>query len=151
MPLPKAAAMSSMALQEMCMSWHIPSRVCDVWIEWDRRGELTGIVLRGSAANYYTHDPFWMQIWDKLPKPPDEIRKHGGRAGMGAMNALGVTTIYERHAMDPVHIHAYQKLQRDQAMSCRVQTSLESAARVFTHIIGPPRKSCSGAGTGAFP
>ena len=128
--LPNVVAMNSMALQELGLTWHTPSRVCNVWLESDRHGELTGIV-RGSVTNYYTHDPFWMQIWDKLPKPPDETWEHGGRAGMAAMNALGVTTIYESHAMDPVHIHAYQKLQKANAMSCRVQTSLESADMAF--------------------
>jgi len=128
--LPNVAAMNSMALQKSGLSWHTPPRVCDVWIERDRNGELTGIV-RGSVTNYYTHDPFWMQIWDKLPTPPDEIWEHGGKAGMAAMNALGVTTIYESHAMDPVHIYAYQKLHQAGDMSCRVRTSLESADMAF--------------------
>jgi len=128
--LPNVAAMNSMALQQLGLSWHTPERVCNVWIERDCNGELTGIV-RGSVTNYYTHDPFWMQIWDKLPTPPDEVWEHGGRAGMAAMNALGVTTIYESHAMDPVHIYAYQKLQQADAMNCRVQTSLESADMAF--------------------
>lgn len=128
--LPNVAAMNSMALQTLGLSWHTPERVCDVWIDRDSNGELTGIV-RGSVTNYYTHDPFWMQIWDKLPVPPEEIWEHGGRAGMAAMNALGVTTIYESHAMEPEHIRAYQKLREAGAMSCRVQTSLESADMAF--------------------
>jgi predicted amidohydrolase YtcJ len=119
-----------MALQQLGISWHTPERVCDVWIDRDSNGELTGIV-RGSVTNYYTHDPFWMQVWDKLPLPPDEIWEHGGRAGMAAMNALGVTTIYEAHAIEPEHIKAYQVLNRSGAMNCRVLTSLEAADMAF--------------------
>lgn len=128
--LPNICALNSMALQQLGLSWHTPQRVCNVWIDRDSNGDLTGI-LRGSVTNYYTHDPFWMQIWDKLPLPPDEIWERGGRAGMAAMNALGVTTIYESHAMEPEHIHAYQKLRKNNAMTCRVLTSLESADMAF--------------------
>ena len=128
--LPNVCALNSMALQQLGISWHTPQRVCNVWIDRDGDGELTGII-RGSVTNYYTHDPFWMQIWDKLPTPPAEIWEHGGRAGMAGMNALGVTTIYESHAMEPEHIRAYQKLRRDNAMTCRVLTSLESADMAF--------------------
>ncbi len=128
--LPNLVAMNSMALKTLGLSWHTPERVCDVWIERDKHGELTGI-LRGSVTNYYTHDPFWMQIWDKLPLPPDEVWEFGGRAGMAAMNALGVTTMYESHAMEPEHIYAYQKLHSEQAMTCRVLSSLESADMAF--------------------
>jgi len=128
--IPNVAALNSMALQQLGLSWHTPERVCDVWIDRDGNGELTGIV-RGSVTNYYTHDPFWMQIWDKLPQPPDEIWEPGGRAGMAAMNALGVTTIYESHAMEPEHIRAYDSLRQTDAMSCRVLTSLESADMAF--------------------
>ena len=128
--LPNVAAMNSMALQSVGLSWHTPPRVCDVWIDRDGHGELTGI-LRGSVTNYYTHDPFWMQIWDKLPLPPDEVWEFGGRAGMAEMNANGVTTIYESHVMEPEHISAYQKLNQQNAMNCRVLTSLEAADMAF--------------------
>lgn len=128
--IPNVAALNSMALQQLGISWHTPERVCDVWIDRDSNGELTGIV-RGSVTNYYTHDPFWMQVWDKLPLPPDEIWEHGGRAGMAAMNALGVTTIYESHAIEPEHVKAYQALNKSGAMNCRVLTSLEAADMAF--------------------
>jgi len=128
--LPNVVAMNSMALQTLGISWHTPKRVCDVWIDRDGHNELTGII-RGSVTNYYTHDPFWMQIWDKLPLPPEEIWEFGGRAGMADMNAKGVTTIYESHVMEPEHIKAYQKLNEDHAMSCRVLTSLEAADMAF--------------------
>ncbi|MGW8629405.1 nucleotidyltransferase domain-containing protein, partial [Streptomyces albidoflavus] len=44
----------------------IPDRVCDVEIDKDEAGRLTGI-LRGPVNNYYTYDPFWGQILLKLP------------------------------------------------------------------------------------
>ena len=128
--LPNVCAMNSMALNMLGLSWHTPERVCDVWIDRDVNGELSGIV-RGSVTNYYTHDPFWMQIWDKLPLPPDEVWEHGGRAGMAEMNALGVTTIYESHAMEPEHVDGYRKILDTGGMNCRVLTSLESADMAF--------------------
>lgn len=128
--VPNAVAMNSSALQRLGLSWLTPARVCDVWIERDERGELTG-VLWGSVINYYTHDPFWLQIWGRLPAPAEAIWEAGGRAGMAQMNACGVTTIYEAHIMEPVHVDAYRKLHRTGAMTCRVKTALEAANQAF--------------------
>jgi hypothetical protein len=127
---PNVVAFNSMALQRLGLSRITPPRVCDVWVERDHSGELTGI-LRGSVNNYYTHDPFWLQIWSRLPSPPPEIWELGGRAGMAEMNSLGVTTIYESHIMDPVHVDAYRRLRAAEAMSCRVLTTLEAASQAF--------------------
>lgn len=128
--VPNAVAFNSMALKTLGLSWHTPKRVCNVWIDRNDAGELTGIV-RGSVTNYYTHDPFWLQIWDRLPKPPEQIWKPGAQLGMAEMNQLGVTTIYESHLMDRVHIDAYRDLHGAGEMTCRVLTTLEAANQAF--------------------
>jgi len=128
--IPNVVAFNTAALQRLGLSWVTPRRVCDVFIERDGRNELTGI-LYGSVTNYYTHDPFWLQIWGKLPTAPDAIWPVAGRLGMNEMNRLGVTTIYESHVMEPSHISAYRELRAGQALTCRVKTSLEAAPQAF--------------------
>jgi predicted amidohydrolase YtcJ len=128
--IPNVCAVNSLGLKKLGLSWVTPERVCDVWIERDERGELNGI-LRGSVTNYYTHDPFWMQIWERLPKAPPILWEIGGEAGMAEMNRLGVTTIYEAHVMDAEQIQAYRTLRVKDKLSCRVLTALEAAPQAF--------------------
>lgn len=128
--IPNVCAFNSEALKRLGISWVTPPRVCDVWIDRDNHGNPSGI-LRGSVTNYYTHDPFWLQIWRQLPMPPEDIWVAGGRAGMAEMNALGVTTIYEGHSTEPPHIEAYRTLRRNNEMSCRVLTALDVANTAF--------------------
>ena len=129
--IPNAVAFNSLALQRVGISHYTPGRVCNVWIEKDEHGMPTGVVT-GSVTNYYTDDPYWLQVRSHLGgAPPDSLWEAAGRVGMAGMNALGATTIYESHVMEPAHVEGYRKLHRDGAMTCRVKTSLEAASQAF--------------------
>lgn len=129
--IPNAVAFNSAALQRIGISHFTPDRVCNVWIEKDESGIPTG-VLYGSVTNYYVDDPFWLQIWGRLfMPPPDAVWVEAGRRGMAEMNALGATTIYEGHIMEPAHVAGYRTLRGEGAMRCRVKTALEAASQAF--------------------
>ncbi len=127
---PNICAFNTMGLQRVGLSRITPERVANTWIDRDRDGELTGI-LRGSVANYYTLDPFWLQIWSKLPPLPDNVWEMGARYGIPIAHAMGVTAIYEGHSMEVDNIRAYQKLRQENQLNIRVQTSLELANQPF--------------------
>jgi hypothetical protein len=135
--IPNAVAFNSLGLRRAGLSHFTPARVCNVWIEKDAHGTPTGIV-NGSVTNYYTDDPFWIQIRERISgPPPDSIWEAAGRAGMASMNALGATTIYESHIMEPAHVEGYRQLRRSGAMTCRVKTTLEVAGQAFDPHLMP--------------
>src|SRR5690606_30422363 len=127
---PNICAFNSLGLERVGLSRITPERVANTWIDRDRAGELTGI-LRGSVANYYTLDPFWLQIWSKLPPPPPGIWEAGASHGIRAAHAQGVTTIYEGHCMELDHVRAYQKMRQENSLTMRVLVSLELANQPF--------------------
>lgn len=129
--IPNAVAFNSLGLKRVGISHYTPDRVCNVWIEKGEDGTPTGI-LNGSVTNYYTDDPFWLQVRSHIGgKPPDGVWEAAGRAGMREMNRLGATTIYESHIMEPAHVEAYRALHAEGALTCRVKTSLEAASQAF--------------------
>lgn len=129
--LPNAVAFNTLGLRCVGISHYTPDRVCDVWIEKGEDGAPTG-VLNGSVTNYYTDDPFWLQVRSHAGgPPPDAVWEPAGLAGMKEMNRLGATTIYESHVMEPAHVEAYRALYGKGALTCRVKTSLEAASQAF--------------------
>lgn len=133
---PNICAFNSLGLERVGLSRITPQRVHNTWIDRDRAGDLTG-VLRGSVANYYTLDPFWLQIWERLPPPPPDVWEQGARYGIRQAHALGVTAIYEGHCMELDHIHAYEKLRRANALTMRVLISLELVNQAFRPHLYP--------------
>lgn len=127
---PNVAAFNSLALRRLGISEILPERVCDTWIDRDGEGRVNGR-LRGSVTNYYTRDPFWMQILSKLPVPPEALWKPSGVAGMAEMNRLGVTTIFESHIMTHAHLTAYRELRSEGKLTCRVLAGLDVADQAF--------------------
>jgi predicted amidohydrolase YtcJ len=123
--IPNVCAFNSAGLARLGLGRETPDRVSNVWIEKDAGGEPTGI-LRGSVTNYYTGDAFMNGLWRQLPLlRPDSVLP-GTRAAMRAYNALGVTTVYEGHAMDVPLIEAYRALRQDGALTVRVLAALEA-------------------------
>ncbi|MEW6642642.1 MAG: amidohydrolase family protein [Pseudomonadota bacterium] len=127
---PNIVALNSLALSQLGISEVLPERVCDVWIDRNTEGRVSGI-LRGAVTNYYTRDPFWLQILSKLPAPPPAVWPIAGLAGMAEMNSIGVTSIFEIHAMNAVQLAAYQTLRREDKMTCRVLAGLDVADTAF--------------------
>ncbi len=127
---PNVASLNSLALKKLGISEALPRRVCNVWIDRDSHDRVTGI-LRGAVTNYYTRDPFWLQILSKLPTPPDAIWGIAGQAGMAEMNSIGVTSILESHSMNATQLAAYQALHREGKLSCRVLVGLDLGDQAF--------------------
>ncbi|WP_157863292.1 amidohydrolase [Bradyrhizobium tropiciagri] len=127
---PNMVAFNSLALGQLGISEVLPRRVCDVWIDRDSEDRVTGI-LRGAVTNYYTRDPLWLQILSKLPPPPPALWPVAAQAGMAEMNSIGVTSIFEIHAMTPDQLAAYQALRRDGKLTCRVLAGLDVADQAF--------------------
>jgi predicted amidohydrolase YtcJ len=122
---PNVCALNSAALGVLGITRETPDRVANVWIEKDERGEPTGI-LRGSVNNYYSNDPFMNELLGRVPLFRPESIIPGTRRAMADYNRLGVTTVYEGHAMGALEIEIYRMLRREDALTTRVLTSLEA-------------------------
>jgi hypothetical protein len=123
--IPNVCALNSAGLARLGLGPSTPDRVGNVWIEKDAHGEPTGL-LRGSVTNYYTGDAFMNGLLAELPLLQPEAVLPGTRQAMAAYNALGVTTVYEGHAMDVPLIEAYRALRAENALRVRVLAALEA-------------------------
>jgi len=123
--IPNVCAFNSAGLARLGLDRRTPDRVHNVWIEKDAAGEPTGI-LHGSVTNYYTGDPFMNRILGELRILRGDAVLPGTRGAMRAYNALGVTTVYEGHAMDVPLIEAYRLLRQEDALTVRVLATLEA-------------------------
>ncbi|GIJ81527.1 hypothetical protein Asppvi_000026 [Aspergillus pseudoviridinutans] len=122
---PNICAFNSVALKILGIGPSTPDRVNDVWIEKDGNGCPTGI-LRGSVTSYYNDDPFFVELLRKMPSliQPDLVPAALVEA-MADYNALGITTIYEGHAMEFTHIDAYRAFKERKCLTPRVQACPE--------------------------
>jgi predicted amidohydrolase YtcJ len=128
---PNVTAFNSLALARLGLNRQMPDRVCDVWFDKDDAGDLTG-VLRGKVNNYYGDDPVWHLILRQLPRLPDGIWELAGIAGVQERNAMGVTGLYEAHAMMPPHLDAYRAMAAAGTCTARVVMSLELSGYAFS-------------------
>jgi predicted amidohydrolase YtcJ len=123
--LPNVCALNSRGLERLRIGRETPDRVDNVWIEKDAAGVPTGI-LRGSVNNYYTDDAFMNSLLREVPLLQPEAVLPGTRKAMAAYNRLGVTTVYEGHAMGRAEIGAYRALRAGGELTLRVLTTLEA-------------------------
>ncbi len=123
--IPNVCALNSAGLARLGIDRDSPDQIEHVWIEKDARGEPTGI-LRGSVTNYYTGDAYMNRLLCQLPPLQPDAVLSGTRAAMARYNALGVTTVYEGHAMSEGLIGAYRMLRDEGALSLRVLAALEA-------------------------
>lgn len=124
---PNICAFNTAGLRRVGITDFIPDRVCDVWIDKEAGpqggGSVTGI-LRGSVNQIYNFDPFWTQILSKIPlmaADPAAVTRNA----MARYNALGVTTVYEPHNMNPAFLNGYRALRAEGALTTRVAISME--------------------------
>jgi hypothetical protein len=123
--LPNVCALSTLGLERLRITRETPDRVEHVWIEKDAGGEPTGI-LRGAVTNYYTNDSFMNALLRELPLLQPGAVLPGTRHAMATYNRLGVTTVYEGHAMGHAEIGAWRTLRQEHALTLRVLTALEA-------------------------
>ena len=118
---PNIVALNSLGLELLGITMHSPERIDNVWIE-KRGGEPTGR-LHGSVNNYYSGDLYWESLLRRLPVFQPAAIVPGTERAMSAYNALGVTTVYEGHAMDFPLIEAYRWLRSEDRLNVRVLTA----------------------------
>jgi predicted amidohydrolase YtcJ len=123
--IPNVCAFNTAALERLGVTRATPDQVEHVWIDKDAAGDPTGI-LRGAVNNYYTNDPFMDALLREIPLLQPAAVLPGTRRAMAAYNQLGVTTVYEGHAMGQAEIAAWQMLRAENALTVRVLTTLES-------------------------
>ncbi|MGQ4618876.1 amidohydrolase family protein [Nocardia sp. R7R-8] len=129
--LPNALAMNSAALELLGIDATTPDRASDVWIEKDADGNPTGI-LRGNVTNYYNDDPFFAGLHAKMPPIVDlELAPGAVIAGMAKYNSMGITTVYEAHAMTFDLLDAYRALRAHNLLTVRVKAAPELQPRAM--------------------
>jgi len=127
---PNVCAFNSAGLFAIGISSFIPDKVCDVTIEKDDAGELTGL-MRGAVNNYYCFDPYWTQIQSKMPGPATWDLHDSTIQAMGEYNRQGVTTVYEGHNMRADHVRAYKRLREEEALTLRVMSAVDAETYAY--------------------
>jgi predicted amidohydrolase YtcJ len=122
---PNVVALNSAGLELLGIGPDSPGRIGSVWVE-KREGEPTGR-LHGSVTNYYSDDVYWNSLLRGIPLFQPAAIGPGTERAMRAYNGLGVTTVYEGHAMDFPLIEAYRWLRTEGRLSVRVLTAPEAA------------------------
>ncbi|KAJ4175870.1 hypothetical protein NW759_017601 [Fusarium solani] len=86
----------------------------------------------GAVTNYYnTLNEAWTDIWDRIPFIQPELLPGALTNGMTQQNALGVTTVYEGHAMDDQQIGLYKMLNDTSKLTVRVLAAPELLSAAF--------------------
>jgi len=116
---PATITMNSMALDMLGLTAETPDQVGKVWIEKYAAGEPTGR-LSGSVNTYYNDEPFWDDMLSQILKPGLQLMISATRNSMKAYHALGVTTVYEGHAMSMQQIAGYKLMHRLGMLTMRV-------------------------------
>ena len=118
--MPNVCALNSAGLVALGINATTPDRVADVWIEKDAAGVPTGRLFGAVTTNYNT-DPFFREILLRLPGPPSHLVEHATLRAIAAHHRLGITTVYEPHAMEPRHIDVYRRLRDSGRLTMRVK------------------------------
>ncbi|MDO3635349.1 amidohydrolase [Mycolicibacterium arseniciresistens] len=129
--IPNTCVLNSAGLQRLGIDRHTADRIGDVCVEKDTSGEPTGR-LHGAVTLYYNNDDSMNSLLRRLPLLQPNAFEPGVIRAMRAANALGVTTVYEAHAMDFSHIELYRWLRSTDQLTVRVQCAPEA------HIYGMP-------------
>lgn len=129
---PNVCTMNSAALAALEIDSATPDRVWNVWIEKDGEGVPTG-VLRGSVNTCYNADPFFGGLAERMPPIIDlgTVTPAITIEAMSEYNALGITTIFEGHAMDFEDIEHYRELRQARRLSLRVHATPELELNAF--------------------
>jgi predicted amidohydrolase YtcJ len=132
---PNTCVLNTLGLECFGLLPDPPERFGTVTVERDAAGGPTGR-LHGSVNNYYSGDPEWEAKLRDLPLFQPEAIGPGTTRAMGEYNALGVTTVYEGHAMDFPLIEAWRWLRSEDALTVRVLCCPE--AEPYGQVIDRP-------------
>ncbi len=116
---PGHVAMNSAALKRLGISAETEHQVGKVSIEKDESAEPTGR-LSGSVNTYYNDEPFWDDMLAQILVPSAKLAISATRTAMKAYHALGVTTVYEGHAMSMQQVTGYRLMHMLGMLTMRV-------------------------------
>jgi len=107
---PNVCAFNSVALEMLGIDADSPDEIEGVTIHKDNEGVPTGL-LSGAVNNYYNRTGFMFSLFEKMPPLiQPEAAFPAVVEAMQAFNRLGVTTVYEAHAMDFAEVGLYRVL-----------------------------------------
>jgi hypothetical protein len=107
---PNVCAFNSAALAALGIDASSPDEEGGVTIHKDAAGQPTG-VLSGAVNNYYNRTGYMTSLFRKMPPLiQPEAAFPAVVEAMKSFNALGVTTVYEAHAMGFSEIDLYRAL-----------------------------------------
>jgi predicted amidohydrolase YtcJ len=132
---PNICVLNTLGLEQLGLLPDPPERFGTVEVERDAAGQPTGR-LHGSVTNYYSGDEEWVARIRELPLLRPEAIGPGTTRAMGEYNALGVTAVYEGHAMDFPLIEAWRWLRSEGALTTRVLCCPE--AEPYGQVIDRP-------------
>lgn len=121
---PNVCAFNTRALNELGLNAYTPACAGNVTVEKDQRGVPTGR-LYGPVNIYYSPDPFWLQLVQRIPVIQREAALPGTQRAIAQYHAMGVTCVYEGHCMEVSHIEIYRALRAQNALRLRVLTALD--------------------------
>lgn len=116
---PNGCAFITAGLRRLGITRATRGHVDNVHIEKDNSGEPTGR-LRGSVTIYYCDSPFMNELLRQLPIVQLDKVVAGTERAMRSYNRMGVTTVYEGHAMGFEQIEVYRWLRQEDRLSVRV-------------------------------
>lgn len=122
---PNVCVFNSTALRALGLDRCSPDRNGNVWIEKDQHGDPTGRLL-GSVNTYYSGDDWMDELLCRLPLLAPAVAVQATVDGIGEYHRMGVTTIYEGHAMSEAEIGALRMIRQMGQLRMRVLTSLEA-------------------------
>jgi predicted amidohydrolase YtcJ len=123
---PNVCAFNSLALDLLGIDEGSADEIDGVTIHKDAKGRPTG-VLSGAVNNYYNRTGFMFSLFQKMPPLiQPEAAFPAVVAAMKQFNALGVTAVYEAHAMGFSDVGLYRVLRDMGVLSVRALTAPEA-------------------------
>jgi predicted amidohydrolase YtcJ len=123
---PNVCVFNSAALSILGIDETSPDVIEEVTIHKDDAGRPTGL-LSGAVNNYYNRTGFMFSLFDKMPPLiQPEAAFPAVIEAMKMYNALGVTTVYEAHAMDFTELDLYRALRDMGLLTVRAMVAPEA-------------------------
>jgi predicted amidohydrolase YtcJ len=120
-----------------------------VHVEKDATGDPTGVIYGLDMYSYESR--LRSQLLTLLPPVPDEVRKEVITAAISDNAAVGVTSLYEAHGLQPVNLRYLTELNSAAALHNRFVLAYEVPVRKSLEEIDAwmaAHKEASGSGTG---
>ena len=119
--MPNVCALNSAGLVALGINAASPDRVADVWIEKDAAGVPTRPPVRRRQRRTTTPTRSSARSCCACPGHRHISSSTRRSSAIAAHHRLGITTVYEPHAMEPRHIDVYRRLRDSGRLTMRVK------------------------------